>query len=243
MKKNPQSGVTLIEILVAVTLLSLLSVGMLVAMRLGFSTMDKVDARMIANRRVVNARAIIESEIEGFVPTIAELHPQPAVTLSVPFLQAEPSTMRFVTAYSLEDGWRGHSQIVVLQVIPGDTGGVRLIINETPYTGREQAGRDIAGIEQDQSTGRQIIHYTAIPPNSKSFVLADQLSFCRFSYLEPRLAPPFQIWRPDWVQQQLLPQAVRIEMAPLNSTPQGLHVTTVTTPVSVTRTPGGAYAD
>ena len=56
MKPRSQSGVTLIEILVAVSLLSLLSVGMLTAMRLGFNTMDKVDAHLVANRRVVNSR-------------------------------------------------------------------------------------------------------------------------------------------------------------------------------------------
>ncbi|HTA44150.1 MAG TPA: prepilin-type N-terminal cleavage/methylation domain-containing protein [Bryobacteraceae bacterium] len=243
MKKNPQSGVTLIEILVAVTLLSLLSVGMLMAMRLGFSTMDKVDARMMSNRRVVNARGIIESEIEGFVLTLAEYHPQPEMTVSLPFLQTEPQVMRFVTTYSLEDGWRGRPQIAVLQVIPGESAGVRLIVNETPYTGREQAGGNIAGIEQDQSSGRRIVHFTAVASGPKSFVLADRLAFCRFSYLEPLFQAPFQLWRPDWVQTQRLPQAIRIEMAPLDATPQGLHVTTVTAPVNVTRMPGVGYAD
>ena len=52
MKNNPESGVTLIEILIAVSLLSLLSVGMLMAMRLGFNTMDKTDSRLVRNRRV-----------------------------------------------------------------------------------------------------------------------------------------------------------------------------------------------
>lgn len=243
MNKNSQAGVTLIEILVAVTLLSLLSVGMLMAMRLGFSTMDKVDARMIANRRVVNSRAIIENEIEGLVPTMADYHPQPDATVRLPFLQTEPQTMRFVTAYSLENGWRGRPQIAVLQVIPGDREGVRLILNETPYTGSEQAGLNIAGIEQDQTSGRQIIVYNATPSGSKSFVLADRLSFCRFSYLQPLREPPFQLWRPDWIQPSQLPQAIRIEMTPLDPTSSGLHVTTVTAPINLTRPQGAIYAD
>lgn len=243
MKRNPQSGVTLIEILVAVTLLSLLSVGMLVAMRLGLSTMDKVDARMMSNRRVVNTRGIIESEIEGFVPTTAEYHPEPEMNVLLPFLQTEAQAMRFVTSYSLEDGWRGRPQIVVLQVIPGERAGVRLIVNEIPYTGREQAGSNIASIEQDQVSGRRIVHYTAVASGPKSFVLADRLAFCRFSYLEPLFQAPFQVWRPDWIQPQRLPQAIRIEMAPLDDTPLGLHVTTVTATVNVNRTPGVSYAD
>lgn len=243
MKRNPQSGVTLVEILVAVSLLSLLSVGMLMAMRLGFGTMDKVDAHLVSNRRVVNARGIIESEIAGFISTMADYIPQPNQTIQISFLQTEPRTMRFVTAYSLEDGWRGRPQIAVLQVIPGEKSGVRLILNETPYTGRAQAGLNIAGLERDELTGRVIVQYTAVPSSAKSFVLADRLAFCRFSYLQPLPNPPFQMWRPDWILPQTLPLGVRIEMAPLNAAPADLHVTTVTAPFSVTGAPGGVYAD
>ena len=144
MRNHSQAGLTLVEILVAVSLLSLLSVGMLTAMRLGFNTMDRVDAHLVKNRRVVNTRGIIESEINGFVFTIADYRPQPLQVVSVPFIQLEPQSMRFVTSYSLEDGWRGRPQIAALQVIPGEA-GVRLIVNETPYTGRVQAGQNVAG--------------------------------------------------------------------------------------------------
>lgn len=249
MKIRSQSGVTLIEILVAVSLLSLLSVGMLTAMRLGFSTMDKVDAHLVVNRRVVNARGIIESEINGFVFTMANYVPKPQEVHQVPFLQTEAQSMRFVTSYSLEDGWRGRPQIAVLQVIPGEavTGdnrpGVRLIVNEMPYTGPAQAGQSIVAIEQDASIGRQIVRFAPVQPGPQSFVLADRLAFCRFWYLQPLREAPFQIWRPDWVQPQRLPLGIRIEMAPLDDSPNGLHVTTVTTPLNVDRTPGSVYAD
>lgn len=249
MKVRSQSGITLIEVLIAVSLVSLLSVGILLAMRLGFVTMDKVDERLVSNRRVVNSRGIIESEISGFVLTMADYTPQPGTSYQVPFLQTEPQMMRFVTAHSLEDGWRGRPQIAVLQVIPGtpvegdSRAGVRLILNETPYTGGAQAGQNIAGIEPDPTAGRLIVHYTAMPSGPKSFVLADRLAFCRFWYLQPLFEPPFQIWRPDWAQPQQLPQGIRIEMAPLDSSKPGLHVTTVTVPLNVTRDPMARYAD
>lgn len=243
MKNHSESGVTLIEILIAVSLLSLLSVGMLVAMRLGFSTMDRTDKRLVENRRVSNSRAIIESEISGFVYSLANYRPQPKQLRQLPFLQTEAQTMRFVTTYSLDNGWRGRPRIAALQVIPGDRNeGVRLIINETLYTGPEQAGQQIVGIEQDPS-GPLIVHYAPVLAVPQSFVLADRLAFCRFSWLEPRREPPFQIWRPDWIQPQLLPLAVRIEMAPLDPTPVNLHISTVTVPFSVDRTPGTIYAD
>ncbi len=40
-----------------------------------------------------------------------------------------------------------------------------------------------------------------------------------------------------------LPLAIRIEMAPLDTSASSLHVTTVTVPLHVKRTPGSTYAD
>jgi len=244
MRKNPQSGVTLIEILIAVSLMSLLSVGMLVAMRLGFNTMDKTDTRLVRNRRVANSRAIIESEIDGFIFSRANYHPQPMVTATLSFLQTEGQSMRFVTSYSLEDAWRGRPRIAAMQVIPGERNeGVRLIVNETPYTGPEQAGLEITGIEQEPGAP-PVIRFAPILAGPQSFVLADRLAFCHFSYLEPLQVAPFQRWRPDWVLPQILPLAVRIEMAPLDSGSQvDLHISTVTVPFHVTQPPQMPYAD
>jgi prepilin-type N-terminal cleavage/methylation domain-containing protein len=249
MKTSTQSGVTLIEMMVAVSLLSLLSVGMLIAMRLGFNTMDKVNSHLVMDRRVVNSRGIIESEINGFMFTMADYMPASPTFRSMPFFEAEATSMRFVTSYSLNDGWRGRPQIAVLQVIPGDVvagesqRGVRLIVNELPYTGPVQAGQAITGIETDPVSQQQIARFAPVTPGPQSFVLADRLAFCRFLYLQPLTEAPFQIWRPDWVLPARLPLAIRIEMAPLDTGASSLHVTTVTVPLHLTRAPGTTYAD
>ncbi len=154
--------------MVAVSLLSLLSVGMLIAMRLGFNTMDKVNSHLVMDRRVVNSRGIIENEISGFMFTMADFMPGSPGFRSVPFIEADPQSMRFVTSYSLNDGWRGRPQIAVLQVIPGDVvagdprRGVRLIVNELPYTGPVQAGETITGIEADPASGQSVPQFAPV---------------------------------------------------------------------------------
>jgi prepilin-type N-terminal cleavage/methylation domain-containing protein len=236
---NRRAGVTLIEILIAVSLLSLLSVGMMVSMRIGFNTLEKVDTRLVSNRRVSYARRIIEDEISGYTYSFAVWHPSPDHSQLAIFNQWEPQTMRFVTSYSLQDSWRGRPQIAAFQVIPGADGkGVRLIVDETPYTGPEQAGQMIAGIDEDGT-----VHFAQVGTGPQSFVLADRLAYCRFAYLQPISESPFQIWRPDWPQRQTLPQGIRIEMAPLDTSPTDLHVSTVTVALHVNRTPGATYAD
>ena len=147
--------------------------------------------------------------------------------------------MRFVTTYSLRDSWRGQPQIAALQVIPGENNrGVRLILNETPYTGPAQAGQTVSLIGEDN-----VVHFAPVTPGPQSFVLADKLAYCRFSYLAPLSEAPFQQWRSDWPIRGLLPKGVRIEMAPLEGSPAELHVSTVTVALHVTSDPGLRYDD
>ena len=43
--------------------------------------------------------------------------------------------MRLVSTFSLQQGWRGPAEILEMFVIPGEDGeGVRLVVNETPYS-------------------------------------------------------------------------------------------------------------
>ena len=244
MRGAGRAGITLIEVLIAVSLLSLLSVGMLIAMRIGFNTLGKTDAHLVQNRKVVNVRQIVENEIAGFIATRADWRQTPQIVVPVPFHQWEPQSMRFVTSYSLDSAWRGREQIAALQVIPGENNiGVRLIVNETPYTGPAQAGYTIEGIETGPGHRRPRAHFTLpIAPGAQSFVLADKLAYCRFSYLEPRFEPPLRVWRPDWVLPSL-PLGIRIEMAPLQSGPAELHISTITASFHNNRTSEFGYSD
>src|ERR1039458_9021600 len=126
----PQSGITLIEVVIAVTLLSMLSVGMLATLRMGFDGLHKTNSRLMENRRVAGAQRVIEQQLGGFMPVKA-----PIFQTTFTFFEGQPQSMRLVSTYSLQEAWRGQPRILELQVIPGDEGrGVRLIVNEIPYT-------------------------------------------------------------------------------------------------------------
>jgi len=244
MKLRPQAGVTLIEILIAVSLLSLLSVGVLVAMRIALSTLDKTDAHLVRNRRVSNSEKLLENELAGFMVTQARWHTSRDQIAGTPFMQFDPQTMRFVTSYSLQDAWRGRLQIASFQVIPGERNiGFRLIVNELPYTGPEQAGQMVTSMEPNSETGTLTPRFAPVLPGANSFVLADRLAYCRFLYQEPRPDPPFRIWRPDWIRSDIIPLGIRIEMAPLEAPPSEVHVMTVTVPLRLTRDTHTFYTD
>ena len=96
-KSRSQAGTTLIEVLVAVTLLSLLSVAMAFALRIGINAYQKTSAKLMENRRVAGAQRILEQELEGIVPAVAPcgLHTSPGEQPNpnwFAFFQAAPSS-------------------------------------------------------------------------------------------------------------------------------------------------------
>jgi len=236
-KARSQAGVTLMELLIAVTLFSMISVGLLYAMRIGLNSYGKTQSHLMDNRRVVGAQRILEEEIEGMIPIVAPCNAGSDGSGGArgPFFQGEPQTMRLVSAFSLQEGWRGQPQILELFVIPADNGGVRLVVNEIPYVHPIQAGRLCT----------DPVHYLPVSPGPQSFVLADKLAFCRFSYLNPPEAPTQRpAWQPAFNGKgRTWPLAVRIEMSPSEPDFSRLQPITVTAPLRIRRSPSILYDD
>ena len=76
-----------------------------------------------------------------------------------------------------------------------------------------------------------------------SFVLADKLAYCRFTYLTvPLEVVPAPAWVPLFAG-VTWPRAVRIEMAPLEPDGSRLQPITVTALIRVHRNPEVPYGD
>ncbi|HTQ57648.1 MAG TPA: prepilin-type N-terminal cleavage/methylation domain-containing protein [Bryobacteraceae bacterium] len=243
-RSRSEAGLTLIEVVIAVSLLSVLSVGMLAAIRLGFNAMHKTEDRLMENRRVAGAQRILEQELAGFMPVKAICPPDSNAPGEIfPFFEGKPQSMRLVSTYSLEEEWRGRPLVLEMQVIPGAEGlGVRLIVNEFLYSGALSAGRMCLGMAPDPASGQTIPMFQPIQAGPQSFILADKLAFCRFSYLEPEPEPEYQRWRPDWVLPRW-PMGIRVEMAPLEDRRARLRPLTVTAAIPITRALKVNYVD
>lgn len=244
MKRRANAGITLIEVLIAVTLVSLLSVAMLMAMRVGMDALRKANTKLMDNRRVAGAQRVLEQQIAGFMPVkvVCGQNSDGPSSRAI-FFAGQPESMRMVSTYSLQEAWRGVPRILEFEVIPGDQGrGVRLIVNEIPYTGPRGAAQLCLGMQPDPATGVNLPLFAPIEVGPQSFVLADKLAMCRFSYLEPEKLPESERWRPDWVLQRW-PIGIRVEMAPIEDNPARLRPLTITAPIRVNRLPDIAYDD
>jgi len=231
------AGITLLEVVIAVSLLSLLTVGVTTALRLGLSAMSKTNTRLMANRRVTGAQQVLQQQLEGFMPVLGLCGATPDAPsgAKMPFFQGEPESMRLVSTYSLQEGARGFPRILEFQVIPGQGGkGVRLVVNENLYTGPVSAGFFCL------TRGREAFLFRPIEVGPRSFVLADRLAFCRFSYQEPPPSPA--LWKLVWTAPKW-PAAIRIEMAPLDEEISRLRPVSVTAQIHVNRYPIFEYGD
>jgi Prokaryotic N-terminal methylation motif len=234
-RRKMQAGTTLIEVLIAVTLLSLLSVAMAFALRIGINAYQKTGAKLMEDRRVAGAQRILEEELEGIVPVVApcgEVAPASKPDENwFAFFEAQPALMRLVSTFSLQQAWRGSPHVLELFVIPRDDGpGVRLVVNEQPYYGPFAVGRLCTGYPGEGGAGFRIPQFLPVYAGTQSFVLADKLAYCRFKYLwnlphgtsdNPIAWGPTPMG-PDW------PIAVRVEMAPLAPDPATLQPLTMT---------------
>jgi general secretion pathway protein J len=240
---NGRRGVTLIELLVAMTLLSLLSVGVLFGLRIGLNAMERTNDRLMTNRRVLGVERVLTQQIAGFIPVVADCVVSPqGPPARLPFFQGEAQTMRFVSTYSLNEASRGYPRVLEFQVIPGENGaGVRLIVNEWLYSGPRSAGQACIGVTNNPPIGPQMV-FRPVEISPASFVLADKLAQCQFFYKEEQQLPKPDLWTAKWTRMRA-PNAIRIEMSPLSPDPARLEVPSIVAPIHTTRNPEFQYTD
>ena len=236
-------GITLIEMLLAITLVGMLSAGILYAFRIGINTMERASDRFLSNRRVLGAERVLEQQIAGLMPVAANCgaRPGPFGAGGVLFFQGLPSAMRFVSRYTLEEAARGYPRVLEYLVIPGEQNqGVRLVVNELLYTGPSILDQLCVG--SNSTPFGPVGVFVPIRPHPRSFVLADKLAFCRISYLLVEDKTGLRTWSPAF-SGPLPPAAIRFEMQPLSPDPSRLQMTSLLLPVRANRDTRLNYVD
>ncbi|MEP7362888.1 MAG: prepilin-type N-terminal cleavage/methylation domain-containing protein [Acidobacteriota bacterium] len=242
MRRSPglRRGVTLMELIVAMSLLGLLSVGILMALRIGLSAMEKTSTRMNLNRRVTGVHRILDNQIAGIIPALATCGASNGMKAIV--FEGQPTMMRLVSSYSLAEAARGYPRLVEYLVIPDEKGeGVRLVVNEPYYNGPATFQNICAGMAPLANGGLAI---RLAPPqlSQNTFILADQLARCQFSYQREVPGTSRREWVPVW-RDKGLPTAIRFDMAALRPDPSRAQFRTLTLPVRVNRDPFLPYED
>lgn len=245
---HSERGVTLLELMIAITLVAGLSTGMLMAMRTSLQVYEKTAKKLEANRRFVKTQQILTNQIAAVMPVQGMCTGSEGQVVAVPsFLAGSADMLRLVSSYSIAEGARGYPRVVEYRVVPGERGTVRLVATERPYTGPlslipfcgEAAPPPPVSAFEFGSRPQ-----SAASAQSSSYVVADHLAFCRISYHEPYDQTRFveTPWLPLW-DKPLLPVGIRIEMQALAPEAGGLSVFGVTVPIHANRDPRMMYDD
>ena len=209
-----QAGITLLELLVSITIVSLLATTALLAWRAGVSAWEKAGRQLEQGRAVLAAHQLLSEQIAAMTPYQAQLESGGQVL----FFQGEPQTARFVSRYSLTHRAASGLYLVEYQVAEqqdGTPGGTRgLLLQETPLWGNEALAARVVGIENDSGTLRTRFHPFERGP--AAVVLLEGLQECRFEYYRPPTPAQPGSWTGQWLEQRIgggggdLPAALRI---------------------------------
>ena len=230
--RSGQRGVTLIELIIAITLVAAIAGGMLTAMRTSLTSLERVQSRLEENRRTMGVQQAILRQVANLMPVVGDCGVPGAGVARQPIFGGTAASLQLVTAYSLNEGFRGYPRIVQFQTQLEPAGGVRLLMNEYLYAGPASTGPLCAA-------GR----FLPFVPGPTTTVLATDLAYCRFFYHE---RTPGALDAGEWValwDRPILPSAVRIEMAPRNPNPAKLPMVSLHIPIRLTRDIGVPYVD
>lgn len=217
-------GFTLIELIIAITLVSAIVAGMLSAMRGGLLTLERVQNRIQDSRGTLGLDQMIRRQIGGILPAQGDCAIDERSSFRGPVFRGNPSAMIFVTTYSVTEGARGYPHLVEYRVAPNTDGTLRVVMEEmlfaSPATTR--------GFCAAPNLVRPM------EPSGRSMVIAARVTDARISY---RQMDPFTHLGGEWVAewtQPTLPHAIRIDMQPVGS---------IAVPLHVSRDPQVIYAD
>jgi len=233
--RRPERGVTLIELMIAVSITAVVTVGLLFALRTSISAYETTSNRLRSNREQMSRNQILTRQLGAIIPVIAV-----CAGRQTSFFAGSPTSLRMVSSYSIAEGFRGYPQIVELQVkhssSPFSSGGLQLVVTEQPYTGPSSTS---AACESSDGG------FELSPGGSRSIVLADDLASCAFAYRPPRnpLGNQASDWTGEWNRGNALPEAIKVDMKPHAPPGGGLAAVTVTVPLRVDRDLFRKYVD
>ena len=124
------------ELMISITLVAAIATGMLMAMRGGLLSLNRIQTRLDENRRALGVQRILTLQLAGAMPARTGC----AGALSPFAFRGTVAALQMVSTYSIAEGARGAPHIVEYQVAPDDGGTVKLIVNEERGCRERKAG-------------------------------------------------------------------------------------------------------
>ena len=204
-----ERGFTLLELLVSITIVSLLTVSIVFSWRIATTAWSRSSELVEEQRQVAAVQALLRKQVAA----ISAYAPFSREWRGIVFFQGEQQVARFLSRYSLENRTRSGLYLVEYLITEETDGTKQLLMNETALHNPEELRRFITGVEQS-ATG-PIQQFLPIERSPKTRVLLTDLEDAHLEYYRP--ATQLQE-SGEWVEQWLtargeLPRGIAFRLA------------------------------
>lgn len=191
-------GFTLLEVLIATSLMALLMVALVTGLHIGTRAWQGGEARLRGIHRDEELSAFLARQISSLVPYTA-VSEEPELPGRFPILEATPSRLRFLSTYGSRFGNRSGLLLVECVVSGTSRGTVDVALRETPVRGdRMLLDEIIERVTEDSTIGKRTIVFKPFSVREGDLSLVTGLDRARFEYLDPAAPSGEPAWLPKW---------------------------------------------
>ena len=189
-----EAGFTLMEMLIAVTLVAMMAVSLWAVFRLSLRSWSRGTEFIDVNQRHRSILDLVRKQLASTLGLYAQADPQPGLPPTLYFSGTE-NNLHFVSLNSMRFQESPGLTLVIYEVAQDTNGGFSLVEKEARYLG-------------------QITDQETAASQSKPTPIFDNLSSCIFKYFDAGDYETSSEWVGEWNGEQLgrLPKAVSISM-------------------------------
>ncbi len=202
------AGLTLLELMAAVTISGLVALAALTSVRIGLQAWEKGQQAVVQLRRVTNVEDILHFQLSNHL-----LRPVTAVLsdsrLQMSFFFAEEHRLLFLTSYSAREHGRGGIVVADYFAEQQPDRTWKLWLEERPARNSEQLASRVVEVVRSTEGARPVLRPFEA---ARALLLLEGLSECRFQYRREMPAPA--MWVSSWslLAHTEMPSAVALQM-------------------------------
>jgi prepilin-type N-terminal cleavage/methylation domain-containing protein len=196
--QSGESGFTLMEMLIGITLMALLMVAVLMGLRVATKAWQKGEDRISLIYGKEERGDFVAKQVASLVPYKVSSH-DPKLPGEFVILEAKPSCLRFLTTYGSR--YRNRSGLVLAEygLVPAARGKEDLCLREAAVENDKELLRQIIqSVGPDPDTGQPRIVYRPFIRNERDLRLWTDVQAARFEYLFPATQKEEAHWVSDW---------------------------------------------
>ena len=207
-----EKGFTLLELVIAITLLAMMMAALVIGLRVGVRAWQSGEARLRTAHRERERGEFLARQVASLVPYAVDSTDQ-RLPGRFFILEATASRLRFLSSYASRGRGETGLTLVELAAVSRAPRRISLVLRETP-AGEDGAllHRVIQQVARDAETGRTETIHQPFALRDTDLLLFEALAAAQFDYFGRRDANQPAGWAPKWegTPEAPLPAAVRL---------------------------------